>query len=67
MQAGVSFIEYVRVGTPPSVFAKFSDPMGESNGSFLTKAECETRLANLKSNDFPYQETENAIAGWPDK
>ncbi|OGE25490.1 hypothetical protein A2780_03930 [Candidatus Daviesbacteria bacterium RIFCSPHIGHO2_01_FULL_41_45] len=56
------FLEYTQAGG--EFFAKFSDPQtGQSIP--LSYQECLKRQERLRTNGWPYEQTERALNGWP--
>lgn len=57
------FLEYITIHE--DTYAVFSDPFGGPNIS-LSREACLERLANLKERNEPTEETEKALARWPE-
>jgi len=46
------------------IYAVFYDIFSGEN-RLMTRDDCATRLAKLKKNKIPFNETQKAIDGWP--
>ncbi len=61
----MTFAGHMRHTTLGFVLAIFTD-LQSGQGTCLTKVECEARLANLKAQNAACEETEKALASWPE-